>query len=190
MNINDKYAANRPYINNGDVMLIRGNSFLAKSIQWADKSYYNHALLVWKGSDDRLFAIQAQQDGVVPFYLSQEIAANIDFCILRPKFEQWIIDKNVKTAMDASEAGIPYNKAMILQILMQRKLGWDVKKIGDNKKKDICSMFTGIRYGTLFPISCWSESAQYEHDNFLTPQDLLRFAKPDQITTLFNDFVG
>ncbi len=190
MDIKEKYSKFRPYLKNGDIMLIRGNSFISKSIQYFDKSYYNHALLVYDDGE-RLFAIQAgPSDGVAPAYLSEVIRENTDFCILRPKYEQSVIDKHTSTAMDKSEDGIKYNKMMILQVLLKRKFGWNVKKLGDNSNEDICSMFTGIRYGKLFPLTCFTESAGYKENNFLTPQDLMRCSNPTQISVLFNDFVG
>jgi hypothetical protein len=178
MDIKAKYESQRASINNGDIILIRGKSLLAKALRWGcDGSYWNHALVVFKVGD-RLFAIQSMAKGVEPDFLSVEIANNIDFLVLRPQFPQQVIDEAVNKAFSKAENGIPYNKFQLLNILIQIKLGLNIKKLGD-PNKNICSVFAGITYGGLLPLICYS----YEKtgQDYLTPQDFIKFMDMKEI---------
>src|ERR1019366_9951821 len=108
MDIQSKYNSLRPQINNGDIILTRGKSILARLIQWSDKAYFNHALVVF-AVGDRLLCIQAMAQGVVPYFLSQEILSNEDFCILSPKFPQAHKDECVNAFFVKEQTGTKYN---------------------------------------------------------------------------------
>ena len=178
-NITDKYSRLRSSINNGDILLIRGNSFLAKSIQFGDdNAYFNHALVVFK-IGDRLLCIQAMAQGVIPAFLSTEILANADFTILRPQVSQDIIDNAVNSVFDKAESGIKYNKLLLVKILAQRKLGININMKYDDLKT-ICSVFAGITYGGYVGLSCY-KAIFVKQGYFLTPQDIIRYLDPSQI---------
>lgn len=186
MSINDKYKIYRPQIRNGDIMLVRGNTLLSKIIAWSDNAYFTHALLVFNACG-RLFAIQSVAAGVQPAFLSQEIESDLDFCIVRPKFPQAVIDKKMNEAFDKAQIGIPYNFIELPKILLKEKFGINVKNIQGNTHEDICSVFTGITYGQLFPIdSYWYN---YEKRGFMTPQDHIRWAS-NQVEIIGNDSVN
>ena len=175
--VTDKYSRLRPIINNGDIILVRGKSLLARALQWGDHAYFNHALVVFKVGD-RLLCIQSMAQGVIPAFLSTELLANIDFTILRPQFSQERIDECVNEAFTKSENGIPYNTFQLLNILIQRKLGFDVKQLG-NSKDNICSVFAGITYGGALPLTCYSYTVTGQ--DYLTPQDFIKFLNPSEI---------
>src|ERR1035437_6266206 len=117
-------------------------------------------------------------EGVVPAFLSTGKMANLDFTILRPQFQQEQIDKCVDIAFTKSETGIPYNTFQLLNILFQKKLGYDVKQLG-NSKDNICSVFAGITYGGLLPLTCYSYDKIGQ--DYLTPMDFIRFMDTSQI---------
>lgn len=185
MGIKGKLDLWRPHINNGDIILTRGKKWLARAIQWADKAYFNHALLV-NEVGNRLLSIEANAKGVDPTWLTSEILKCEDFCIVRPQAYQKEIDKAVEIVMDKAEQGIEYDKEMILRILIYRKLGINIAKLGKHNQ-DICSDFTAITYGKLLGLTCYED--QYTKEGFITPQDIIRFADPQQIMILANDLI-
>ncbi len=186
MTIQEKYRRLRPMINNGDIILVRGYSLLAKAIQWGDSkdgenAYWNHALVVFKVGD-RLLAIQSMAHGVEPDFLSTELMANEDFMILRPLFPQDLIDDCVNASFSKAESGIPYNVWMLPKVLFYRKSGWDIKRLGENPAKNICSVFAFWTYGQLLPLKCYSQYVIKQ--DFITPQDAIRFIDFKEITTI------
>ncbi len=189
MTIQEKYLLLRPQIDNGDILLIRGHSFLASGIQWADNvgagpAYWNHALVVFKVGD-RLLAIQSMAKGVEPDFLSTEVFANFDFCILKPNQTQEKKDICVDAVFDKAQEGIPYSDWLIPKVLIYRKIGWDIKKLGENHAKNICSVFAGITYGGLLPLNCYKDINAKQ--GFITPQDIVRFADPKEVSFIGED---
>lgn len=185
MDINAKYEQLRPLICNGDICLTHGNSLLAKTIRWSDgNAAYNHALVVFKVGD-RLLCIQALAQGVVPYFLSQEILANTDFCLLQPKFSQAWKDKCVDDFFVKQQTGEKYNKFALLNILLAEKL--KIKTKNDFSKEAICSTAAAWNYGALLPLKCYS--LENIGKNYITPQDLLRYANKDEIEVIGNDYV-
>jgi hypothetical protein len=185
--ITDKYNIYRPQIHNGDIILIRGNSLLARLINYGDRkngvnAYWNHALVVLS-DQGRLIAIESEAHGVRPDFLSQVISGSLDFTILRPLVcDQAKIDQCVNVAFADGEAGIPYNYGMLPKVLIYRKFGWSIKGLGDNLHRDICSVYAGWTYGGLLPIGCWSRGVI--NQEFLTPQDMIRFIDKYQVQQL------
>lgn len=181
--IKNKYDYFRPFINNGDIGLVQGTSLLSKGIAWGDSengvnAKWTHAFVVHKDGE-RLLAIQSMAAGVEPAWLSTEVLACADVAFLRPQFSQGLIDVCVDKFMTKAESGIPYNKAMLIKILMFRKFGWDIKKLGDDLGKDICSVAAFWDYGQLLPLTCYSQSVIKQ--DFITPMDGIRFLDPAQI---------
>ena len=189
-NIRDKYARLRPQIKNGSIILVRGRRILPRIIEWADKAYYSHALVVFK-MGDRLLAIQSMADGVGPSFLSTEVFANIDFCILNPvigQVSQARVNRCVETVFNKAESGIPYDIAELPKILLREKLGINIKNIQGNPKQNICSVFAGITYGGLLPLKCYR--SPFTRKGYLTPQDLIRYALPQEISIVGNDSIN
>lgn len=189
MNATEKYLQYRLQISNGDIILIRRNSLLARAINWGDakngvNAYFDHALVVMK-EGDRLLALESEAHGVRPDFLSEVVRSSIDFTILHPLVDKQRIDDAVNAAFDEGAAGIPYNYAMLPKVLLYRKLGLNLAKLGDNNHRDICSVFAAWTYGGLVPLTCYSKSKI--NQPFITPQDLIRFLDADQITLIANE---
>lgn len=178
-----KYKRLRSSIESGDIILVRGRSLLTRIIEWADGSYYSHALVVFKVGG-RLFAIQSMADGVVPFFLSTEIFANIDFCILKPVCDSTYRIEALNAAFKKAERGIPYDYLELPKILLTKKLGIKFKNIQGNKHENICSVFAGHTYAGKI---CPSYEHAYKAIGYLTPQDLVRFAQPSEIQIIGNN---
>lgn len=183
MNATEKYLQYRLQIRNGDIILIRGNSLLAKAINWGDakngvNAYFNHALVVMK-EDDRLLALESEAHGVRPDFLSEVVRSSIDFTILHPLVEKQRIDDAVNAAFDEGAAGIPYNYAMLPKVLLYRKLGLNLAKLGDNNHREICSVFAAWTYGSLLPLTCYAKDRIGQ--DFITPQDMIRWLDPKEV---------
>lgn len=173
MDVKNKYTCLRSFIENGDIILTRGKSLLSKTIRWTDDSYWNHALVVFK-KGERLLAIQSIATGVKPDFLSAMIYRNLDFCIIKPLVSQQRKDECVDVVFEKGADGIPYNVWQLPKALIYKKLGINIKKLGANPHKNICSVFAAITYGQLIPLNCYS--AINEKQGFITPQDMLRYA--------------
>ncbi len=178
MTIQEKYSILRPQINNGDIILVRGHSLLAKAIQWSDSAYWNHALVVFKVGD-RLLAIQSLAKGVQPSFLSVELFANDDFSILRPLFSQSRIDDCVNAAFDKASSGIPYDVWSLPKILFYKKMGLKSKIMNNYPHREICSVFAFEQYGGLLPLDCYFKILKDQ--GFITPQDGLRYIDPAEL---------
>ena len=182
MNIQDKYNALRSSIQNGDIILTRGKSILALLIQWSDKAYFNHALVVFRVGD-RLLCIQAMAQGVVPYFLSQEILDNADFCLIKPLFPQAHLDECVDAFFTKTQNGEKYNKFALLKILLAEKLG--IKSKEDFSQRDICSTAALWNYGSTLPLTCYFPEKIGR--NYITPMDAIRFADPAQVDIVGDD---
>lgn len=80
----DKYNILRSSIKTGDLVLFRGTKPLARIIQRVDKAYYNHVgVAYWIG--DRLFIIDAWDNGTELVPMSRRMDVYADFCLIRPK---------------------------------------------------------------------------------------------------------
>lgn len=174
----DKYNTLRSSIKTGDVILYRGTSTLAKIIQWADKSYYNHAgIAYWIG--DRLFTIDAWDNGTEIVPMSRRIDYYEDFCIIRPLNVPII---NMRTGINNLLNRVEKNETYGWWGLIRRLL-WLKAKINitwiNKKRKPVCSdiardFLVDIKkehYATLFLPS---------------PEDLLRFVTSEE-EVLFNN---
>lgn len=181
MTIKEKYNRVRPYINNGDIVLFRGRHLLAKLIQYFDVAYYNHIGIVFE-DDGHFFIMDSTSKGVAPDFLSKRINGYQDFCILSPKRNQEEINKALETAFNRGDIGTKYDFLMLPRIAIQKKLGWDIKKLG-NQDRDICSEFTRF-YTNCLNINC------YKAISLITPQDFIRDRNKDEVSILFNDAAG
>lgn len=179
----EKYKLLRPSIKNGSIILVRGNSFLTRTIEWADSSYYSHALVVFKTHGDRLLCLQSMASGVVPYFLSREVYNNVDFCVLNLKVNQQKIDDAVNTVFSEAEAGIRYDFAELVKILLKKKLGFKFKNMQDGNE-NICSVFAGYTFASRL-IECYKDL--YHVQGYLSPGDLLRASNEDEISILGNN---
>lgn len=187
MTIAEKYSLYRSHINNGDIINIRGNSMLARIINWADakdgvNAYWNHSLVVME-EGNRLLALEAEANGVRPDYLSQVILSSKDFCILRPIVApQELIDEAVDKSFIAGENGIPYDTWSLPKILAYRKVGLKSKIMSGYPHKEICSVYAFETFGSLLPLTCYNTIIGSQ--GFLTPQDGIRYRDGKQVQLL------
>ena len=181
MNIKEKYNQARPYIQNGDIILMRGSHFLAKLIQYFDSAYYNHVGVMFE-DDGHFFIMDSTRKGVAPDFLSERINGYADFCILSPKRSPEEINKALGTAFDRGDIRTKYDFLMLPRIAIQKKLGLDVKQWG-SADRDICSEFARF-YTNALNISC------YKNIQPITPQDFIRHRDKDEVSLLFNDSIA
>jgi hypothetical protein len=165
----EKYKLLRNEIKNGDLILYKGSSFLAKGIQYFDKAYYNHIGVVWKPEDcDRLLTLDMWQEGLTCIPVSRRMSGYKDFCILRPKVSEEISKKALSISLDEWDGrDIKYDNQLILRVAMIKKLRIDLTGLG-KKDRFICSEFIQ-HYCDLIGLDT------YSNINLITPEDFRRF---------------
>lgn len=180
-----KYDNYRDQIQNGDLVLFRGDSALSKTIQNLDNAYYNHIGLVIS-SNGRNFVLDSNAKGVEPGFLSERMNGYIDFCIIRPSgWNPALITQAAGNAIEkASSNHIRYDFQLLIDILIYRKTGIDPGLNAQNK--DICSEFARRFVRFLSPVSdC------YEQPNlptkFITPWDFIVYKDAAKFTSMFDD---
>ena len=187
LNTNDnefpaKYTEIRDQIKNGDIVLYRGTGFLAKSIQYFDKAYYNHAGVVWRPEGegiDKILTFDMWTDGLDCIPLSRRMEDYADFCIIRPNVSQSTINSALAHVLENWEGrDINYNYMLLLRIAMIKKTGIDMTGLG-NKNKFICSQFAQFYTDLL------GEST-YSNINLITPEDFRRYMDGN-FTKLFDN---
>lgn len=165
----EKYNKLRDEIKNGDMLLYRGSSFLAKGIQYFDKAYYNHIGVVWRPENmDRVLTLDMWSNGLNCLPVSRRMDGYKDFCILRPKVSDDKIKASISIAMEKWDgADIKYDNQLILRVAMIKKTGIDITGLG-KKDKFICSEFIQY-YCDLLGLKTYSNL------NLITPEDFRRF---------------
>jgi len=173
----NKYLTHREEIKSGDVIIFRSKKWLGRIIQWIDNSYYNHAgIAFW--SNDILFIVDSNENGVRPEFMSIRMSKYVDFCALRPrKFNNKRIKKAINKSLRRGNSIIKYDFFLALKILFIKKLNINFKGFY-SPNRDICSEF--VRYYLDNFSDCYSSLTMP------TPQDLIRYANKDKIEILFN----
>lgn len=179
--IPQKYYDVKDSIQNGDIILYRGNSILAKCIRFFDDSYYTHTGIVWKHeSSGRLLTLDMWSKGIALVPLSRRMENYSDFCVLRPKvtkkMKRSAIDSILKT-WDGRD--INYDAALLLRIAIIKKTGIDLTGLGKSKSF-ICSELQQ-QYTDLLGLP------EYKDIKLITPQDFLRYLNPANMNVLFDD---
>lgn len=174
----EKYLKNRHQIQQGDIILFRGNAFISRAIRWLDKAPYNHAGIVFE-AHGRKFVMESTGHGVNPRFLSVVMKKEkyTDFCIIRPK--SWTnaqISAALEAVFDTAQEVIEYDHKLILQIAIKRLTNRNVRM--DSQRLDICSEFAR-RYARLLadPIADNFETPRMPND-FITPWDFVLYANP------------
>lgn len=165
----EKYKLLRNEIKNGDLILYRGSSFLAKGIQYFDKAYYNHIGVVWKPEDcERIMTLDMWQEGLTCLPLSRRMEGYKDFCILRPIVSEEKTKASISVSLEEWEGReIKYDTDLILRVAIIKKTGIDLTGVG-KKEKFICSEFVQ-HYCDFLGIDTYSKI------NLITPEDFRRF---------------
>ena len=183
----EKYLKNRGQIQQGDIILFRGNALISRAIRWLDNAPYNHAGLVFE-AHGRKFVMESTGSGVNPRFLSVVMKKEkyTDFCVIRPK--TWTVEQistALESAFDASEQMIEYDHKLILQIAIKRLTNRNVRM--DSQRLDICSEFAR-RYARLLadPMADNFEMPRMPNE-FITPWDFVLYADP-HFDVFFDDY--
>lgn len=158
----------RPFVQSGDIMLFRGKHLLARTIQFFDSARYNHIGVVYE-SYGRFFIIDSNASGVAPDFLSERCMEYVEVAILRP-CEKYTsrINSAIESIIAMADEKIKYDFLLLPRIAIARKLGIDIKPLGD-EKRDICSEWVR-RYARALGATC------YDNGNWITPQDFIRLS--------------
>ena len=166
-----KYIDNRDNIQNGDLILYRGNSMMAKAIQYLDRAFYNHIGVVWKVEDPeskeyRILTLDMWSKGLVVVPLSERMSGYDDFCILRPNVTQDKIETAIFDGLRLWEGKLGYDYSLIFRVALIKKLGIDVTSLGKTDRY-ICYEFAQAY--------CKNFINTYNNINLITPEDLRRY---------------
>ncbi len=170
--IPQKYLDNRDIIKNGDIILYRGSSLMAKSIQYIDSAYYNHIGVVWKFQEQnkeefRLLTLDMWTNGLSVIPLSKRMRGYDDFCILRPKIKcDEVKSYAVNESLKMWEDGVKYDFMLLLRVSIIKKTKIDITGLS-SRKKFICSEFAQ-NYCKLLGIDT------YKDIELITPEDFIR----------------
>jgi hypothetical protein len=170
--VSKKYNDSRDTIQNGDIILYRGSSLMAHSIQYLDKAYYNHVGVVWKVEDPdtkeyRLLTMDMWTKGLCLVPLSERMSEYDDFCIIRPVVKDAVTDSAIFSSLKQWEGKIGYDYMLLLRIALIKKMGVDISNLGKSDKY-ICSEFAQY-YCSLLNITT------YDNIKLITPEDFRRF---------------
>jgi hypothetical protein len=165
----EKYLKLRENIENGDLILYKGTSFLSKSIQYFDKAYYNHIGVVWRPEDtSRVLTLDMWEQGLTCLPLSRRMEGYSDFCILRPKVSSQQISRAINASLQEWDGrDIKYDTMLLPRVALIKKTGFDLSGLG-KKGKFICSEFAQY-YCELLGLNT------YDFLNLITPEDFRRF---------------
>lgn len=177
----EKYDKVRSEIKNGDIILYRGTSTLAKLIQYFDKAYYNHVGVVWKlGDCDRLLTLDMWSEGLDLIPLSRRMDGYKDFCIIRPNVSEKKIQSTINELLqnwDGRE--IKYDYLLLFRIALIKKTGIDITGLSKSKKF-ICSEFIQQYTNTL-------GLENYKDIKLITPQDFKRNIDSKKLDILYDE---
>lgn len=170
--IQEKYTKLRPLINDGDVILFRGEKALAKIIQECDSNaYYNHVGIVLK-IHGALFIIDSNAKGVEPARLSERIEKYIDFDVLRPLENESIIELALQIVLRKQDTKkIKYDFINGFKALLNRKFKTKFETHIEDYR-NICSMFV-LPYALELKMVILPS----EMNNLFFPQDYIRYRK-------------
>jgi hypothetical protein len=168
--IKEKYTRIRPLINNGDVILFRGEKALAKIIQECDSNaYYNHVGIVLK-IHGALFIIDSNAKGVEPAKLSERIEKYVDFDIMRSLENEALIQAALQIVLRKQDnKKIKYDFCNGAKALLNRKFKTKFETHIEDYR-NICSMFV-LPYALELKIV----KLPSEMNNLFFPQDYIRY---------------
>lgn len=173
-----KYETVRNEIKDGDIILYRGSSLLARAIQYFDGAHYNHAgVAKWVGN--RLFTIDMWNYGIEFTTVSRRMRYYDEFCILRPKLKDGRdIDAALNYLMNKIDLNTQYDYFLLPRIALYKKTGINLACLGENRRF-ICSELVQY-YTNELKIRCYSKI------DLITPQDFIRSIDTDQMRVMFD----
>ena len=180
MSIQEKYEAYRKIAKDGDILLFRGRSFLARSIQYFDDAYYNHSAFVY-WNRGRLELLDAWYGGVEKVPASKRVkdySPNGDFCVIRIKKPGADIEAGISYVNNRWHAETKYHVAMLFRIALIKKTKIDLTGLS-KRDRTICS-FTTRDFTNAAGVEC------YKNIHLITPHDFIRYADGDEVKILFH----
>lgn len=179
----EKYEQNRKSIKNGDIVLFSRKGILANIIKWADNAYYNHVgVAYWIGN--RLFIIDAWDNGTELVPMSRRMNKYDDFCIIRKKnIEINKLRFSLNNLMNRIEKDEPYGylelvrRLVWLKVLNKNNRFNNIENMISKRRKPVCSDVSR-EFGVDLGID------SYINLILPTPEDLLRYCNECDI--LFN----
>jgi hypothetical protein len=184
----EKYDMMKPFLKDGDIFLFRGNSWLSKSIQFFDKSYYNHTgigLWVYVSGVKRYCIIDMNENdrsgnGCRIDWMSGRIKDYVDFDVVRVVQQNKIV-KALKKVQSFSELRVGYDYNKIFAFIFHRLFkSVNLKKIirsifGEGKSnRFICSELVQ-EFCLEAGVKCYSEHKMF------SPQDIIRYMDKEEI---------
>lgn len=183
MNVEEKYRHYRNVAKDGDILVFRGTSLLARLIRFFDDgAYYNHTGVVY-WNRGRLEMIDAWYGGVEKVPASKRVRQyrKGDFCVIRPSslFSPGYVDDGLMEINKRWQAETKYHYLMLLRIALIKKTGIDLTRLS-KRTRTICSFLTRD-YTNEVGIEC------YKYLHLITPHDFVRHADEDEVKILFHD---
>lgn len=172
-----EYYNIRNEIQDGDVILYRGNSLLSKMIQYFDDAYYNHSGIV-KKIGNRLFTIDMWDFGIEFVPLSRRMKKYDEFCIVRSKETFSETTNAINFLFEKIERDTKYDYLLLLRIAIYKKTGIDLVNFG-KKSRFICSELCQYFFDKL-------KIDVYKNINLITPQDFIKYKNISKIDILFD----
>ena len=173
-----EYYNVRSEFKDGDMPLYRGSGFLAKSIQYFDKAYYNHIGVI-KWINGRLFTVEMWTEGIIFIPLSRRMKTYDDFCIARVKNKsQEEFLKAIDGLLEQVERDTNYDYFLLPRIAFYKKTNIDLVGMG-KRNRFICSELAQSFTDSL-NVKC------YENVDLITPQDFLRYKDDNEVEILYD----
>lgn len=174
MDILEKYERIRPFIKHGDLILFHGTGIIARTIQYCDRSYWNHIGVVVE-VDGALFIVDSNENGVQADRLSWRVAKykNGDFALLRSNKNRDLVRYNMGRLLQRADAKwIRYDFINGAKEMLNRRFGWKLE-IKPNEDRDICSDWVR-RYAEDMEIV----TEKFKEKVLVFPEDYQRFLSP------------
>lgn len=165
-------------VKNGDIILYRGNGFMAKCIRFFDSAYYTHIGVAWlPEKTDQILTLDMWSLGLSCLPLQRRLSIYDDFCILRPNVSTEKIDETLRTLLNNWDgADVKYDYMLLFKIAFKKKTGISLG-LGEGKKF-ICSEFAQ-QYTNLLGLE------SYKERQLITPEDFIRYRDPNESEVLF-----
>lgn len=174
------YPTVRNEIRDGDLFLIKGKSFLSKSIMYFDDARYSHVgVCKWMG--ERLWAIDMWYYGIEVVPLSRRMDTE-EFCIVRPKNKtEEQINNGLNLALSKVDSFTKYDYFLLPRIALYKKTGINLMALG-KRDRFVCSELAQYYTNSL-------QIRAYEDIDMITPYDFIRFANTDEVEILFDNTI-
>jgi hypothetical protein len=164
-------------IKDGDLILFHGTGIIAKTIQFCDKSYYNHIGIVFDKCG-ALYIVDANENGVQADRLSLRINKyrnGGNFTIVKPLCDNSDIQIALSNLLKRSDAKtIKYDFWNGIKELLNRKFNFNLK-VKTTESHDICSDFV-----SSYQLELGMLNDDFKKVRIAFPEDTIRY-KTDKV---------